>query len=47
MRRFILPLAVLALAACSSEPAAEQESADDFANRIGQNGESAPLDLPP
>ncbi|MFW2350306.1 hypothetical protein [Qipengyuania sp.] len=43
MTRLFLPLAVLALAACSSEPA-EQDSADDFANRIGQNGEGAQLD---
>ncbi len=43
MTRRFLPLAVLALAACSSEPA-EQDSADDFANRIGQNGEGAQLD---
>jgi len=44
MVRLILPLAALALAACSSEPAAEQESADDFATRIGQSGEGAQLD---
>ena len=43
MTRLFLPLAVLALAACSSEPA-EQDSADDFANRIGQNSEGAQLD---
>ncbi|WP_421991541.1 hypothetical protein [Qipengyuania sp.] len=43
MRRLFLPLAVLALAACSSEPA-EHESAEDFADRIGQAGESAQLD---
>ncbi|MBO6768656.1 MAG: hypothetical protein JJ901_10215 [Erythrobacter sp.] len=43
MRRLFLPLAVLALAACSSEPT-EQESAEDFADRIGQAGESAQLD---
>ncbi len=37
LRLLLLPLATIALAACSSEPA-EQESADDFASRIGQNG---------
>lgn len=42
MRRLFLPLAALALAACSSEPA-EQESADAFADRIGQSGEAAAL----
>jgi hypothetical protein len=36
MRR-LLPLALLALTACSQQ-GAEQESADDFASRIGQNG---------
>lgn len=34
MLRFVLPLIALSLAACASEPA-EQESADDFAARIG------------
>ncbi len=34
MRRVLFPLIALSLAACSSEPA-EQENADDFANRIG------------
>ncbi|WP_324827301.1 hypothetical protein [Qipengyuania zhejiangensis] len=41
--RKLLPLAMLALAACSSEPA-EQETADDFASRIGQSGAQAQLD---
>lgn len=45
MRR-LLPLAVLALAACS-QPSAEQESADDFANRIGQQGEAGTGQLDP
>ncbi|MEZ5682345.1 MAG: hypothetical protein R3E14_13730 [Erythrobacter sp.] len=35
--RFALPIVVLALAACS-QPSEEQESADDFASRIGQQG---------
>lgn len=39
MHRLVLPLALLALAACSSEPASE-ESADDFASRIGQDGDA-------
>ncbi|MBX7481179.1 hypothetical protein [Qipengyuania qiaonensis] len=37
MKKLLYVVLPLALAACSSEPA-EQESADDFANRIGQNG---------
>lgn len=41
MRVLLLPLATFALAACSSEPA-EQESAEDFAGRIGQSGEAQP-----
>ncbi|MDP4575342.1 hypothetical protein Q9K02_09365 [Qipengyuania sp. G39] len=44
MMRAFLPLAVLALAACSSQEPAEQESADDFASRIGGSGEGAALD---
>lgn len=36
MRHLFLPITVLALAACSSQPASEQENADDFASRIGQ-----------
>lgn len=36
MQRFVLPLIVLSLAACSGEPT-EQESADDFASRIGSS----------
>ena len=36
MRLSFVPLAALALAACSTEPGGEQESADDFASRIGQ-----------
>jgi hypothetical protein len=36
-------MSAIALAACSSEPA-EQESADDFANRIGSGGQLAALD---
>ena len=36
MRFALLTFSALALAACSQEPAGEQESADDFANRIGQ-----------
>lgn len=39
MKKLLLVALPLALAACSSEPA-EQESSDDFANRIGQNGEA-------
>ena len=39
MRKVLLLALPLALAACSSEPA-EPESADDFASRIGQNGEA-------
>lgn len=38
MRR-LLPLAVLALAACSSQPASEQESAESFADRINGEGQ--------
>lgn len=44
MRLVILPLSILALAACSQEPAGEQESADDFANRIGQQEAGTQLD---
>ena len=44
MMRAFLPLGVLALAACSSQEPAEQESADDFASRIGGSGEGAALD---
>lgn len=40
MKRLLFIALPLALAACSSEPA-DQEGADDFANRIGQNGEGA------
>ena len=36
MRIAFVALAALTLAACSQEPAGEQESADDFASRIGQ-----------
>ncbi|EDL50389.1 hypothetical protein [Erythrobacter sp. SD-21] len=36
MRFAVATFALLALAACSQEPAAKQESADDFASRIGQ-----------
>ncbi|MBX7540587.1 hypothetical protein [Qipengyuania sphaerica] len=35
MRIALLAFSALALAACSQEPAGQQESADDFANRIG------------
>ena len=35
MRFALLTFSALALAACSQEPAGEQESADDFADRIG------------
>ena len=41
--RYLLPVAVLALVACS-QPSAEQESADDFASRIGQQGGAQQLD---
>jgi len=44
MRSMILPLFVLALAACSQQPAQEQEGADDFASRIGQQEAGAQLD---
>ena len=45
MRFFLLPLTALALSACSSEPTGQQESADDFAGRIGQqDGGSAAVD---
>ena len=45
MRAFLLTtIAALGLAACSQEPAAEQESADDFASRIGGSEQSAALD---
>lgn len=44
MKKLFFIALPLALAACSSEPAG-QESADDFANRIGQNGEAAAQDL--
>ena len=40
MKRLLLIALPLALAGCSSEPA-EQESADDFASRIGQDGNVA------
>ena len=40
MKRLLLIALPLALAGCSSEPA-EQESADDFASRIGQDGNAA------
>lgn len=36
MRLTLVSLSALVLAACSSEPAPQQESAEDFANRIGQ-----------
>ena len=39
MKKLILLSLPLALAACSGETS-EPESADDFANRIGQNGEA-------
>ena len=39
MKKLLFIVLPLALVACSSEPA-EQESADDFASRIGQNGEA-------
>ena len=42
MRRLVLPLSALVLAACSSEPA-EQEDADGFADRIGQSAEAPEL----
>ena len=42
MSRLLFVALPLALAACSSEPS-QQEGADDFANRIGQN-ESAAVD---
>ncbi|QPD00105.1 hypothetical protein [Qipengyuania soli] len=45
MRR-LLPIAIFALAACS-QPSAEQESADDFADRIGQQGGAAQGQLDP
>jgi hypothetical protein len=41
MRRLALILLPLALAACNSQPA-EQESANDFAARIGQKAEADP-----
>ena len=41
--RYFLPLAVLALAACSSQEPAEQESADDYASRIG-GGQGGAID---
>ena len=44
MRFVLLSCAVLAIAACSQEPAADQESAEDFAGRIGQQEGAAPLD---
>ncbi len=43
-RTLILAAAALALSACSQEPAAEQESADDFASRIGGSQQQAGLD---
>ena len=49
MRVPFLSLAVLVLAACSQGPAAEQESADDFASRIGQTQiqQPAPVGMAP
>ena len=45
MRRAAIILSfALSLAACSQEPAADQESADDFASRIGGSGQTAALD---
>ena len=44
MRIAFATLTLLALAACSQEPAVEQGSADDFANRIGQQQGGAVLD---
>ena len=44
MRFSSIILATFALVACSQEPAAEQESADDFASRIGGSEQSAALD---
>lgn len=44
MRVALVSLAALALAACSQEPAAEQESAGDFASRIGQQEGGASSD---
>ena len=46
MRRLALSMAVIALAACSQEPEAEPESADDFASRIEQGQEGTPMDDP-
>ena len=46
MRRLALSFAVLALAACSQEPAADPESADDFATRIGQDEQGTPANDP-
>lgn len=43
MRFTLVLMSAIALAACSSKPA-EQESADDFASRIGSGGQSAALD---
>ena len=42
MRHFLLPITALVLAACSSEPGGEQESAGDFASRIGQQESGSP-----
>ena len=39
MKNILFVALPLALVACSSEPS-KQEGADDFANRIGQNGEA-------
>lgn len=44
MRFALVSFAALALAACSQEPAGEQEGADDFASRIGQQEGAAQLD---
>ena len=41
MRSILIATTALALAACSSEPA-EQESADDFASRIGGQQQDQP-----
>ena len=46
MRIALVSFAALALAACSQEPAAEQESADDFASRIGQSETQATGGMP-
>lgn len=47
IRAAVLSFSLIALAACSGEPA-QQESADDFANRIGgQGGQASPGALDP